>query len=171
MATPQVRSRTNLSTRGYLVGTVEGKKKFPDKKKTPCHACGRDFMIEISVDLFNVFDLVAIHPQRREHLYVQVTEQSHHAERKNKILASFEAKLILLAGGKIMIQSWKKNDKINRYELREEMITIEDFKQALAYPDTVAELLEIRRKEKKPDLPKGSTLPLGDAPDEADANW
>lgn len=160
--TPQVRSRTNLSERGYLVATVEGKKKFPAKDKAPCRLCQRPFLIEISVDLWNVFDLVAEHPQKRERMYVQVTDQTSHSKRKNKILASFEAKLVLLAGAKIMIQSWRKNEKINRYELREELITLDDFKQAVSYPDTVAEVLEIRRKEKKSALPKGSTLPLGD---------
>jgi hypothetical protein len=38
--TPQQRTRDNLTARGYLVGTVEKKKKFPDKKKRPCKMCG-----------------------------------------------------------------------------------------------------------------------------------
>jgi hypothetical protein len=156
--TPQVRSRTNLAARGYLVATVESKKRFPDKKKHACPTCGHTPMIEVSVDLFNCFDLICEHPQRKERMYVQVTDQSNHSKRRNKILASFEAKLVLLAGARILIQSWRKDEKINRYMLREEEIVIADFKQAVSYPDTVAELLEIRRKEKKPDLPPGSTL-------------
>lgn len=157
--TPQVRSRTLLTERGYLVATVEGKKKFPAKDKRPCPVCHHQQLIEISVDLWNVFDLVAEHPVLRERMYVQVTSQANHASRRNKILGSFEVKLVLLAGARVLIQSWKKNTS-NRFEVREEEITLKDFASAHHYPNTVAELVEIKRKEKQPDLPPGSTLPL-----------
>jgi hypothetical protein len=168
--TPQLRSRLNLTGRGYLVSTVESKKRFPDKKKQPCPVCQHKPMIEISVDLWNCFDLIALKPgtidedyeiltvPRMSWLFVQVTTQDHHADRKNKILGSMEAKLVLLSGAKILLQSWKKVD--NRFQLREEWITLRDFESAHFYPNTVAELMEIRRKEKLDDLPPGSTLPL-----------
>lgn len=155
-----MRSRINLAERGYLVATVEGRKKFPDKNKGACRACNSQPCIEIRVDLWNCFDLIAEHPQKQERIYVQVTDSTSHSKRRNKILASFEAKLVLLAGAKIMVQSWKKNDS-NRFVVREEMITLKDFKQALAYPSTVAAMQEIRRKAKSPDLPEGSTLNFG----------
>lgn len=159
--TPQVRSRMNLTERGYLVATIEGLKRFPDKKKSQCRTCGHTPLIEIKVDLWNCFDLVAEHPQKQERVYVQVTGDSggNHAARRNRILGAFEAKLVLMAGAKILIQSWKKNDS-NRFVVREEWIVLKDFESAHFYPNTVAELMEIKRKAKKDDLPPGSTLPL-----------
>lgn len=160
MSTPQLRSRQNLTERGYLVATVEGLKRFPDKKRSQCRACGHIPLIEIKSDMWGCFDLVAEHPQSRERIYVQVTGDSggNHAKRRNTILSSFEAKLVLMAGARILIQSWKKVN--NRFQVREEEIFLADYTQAPHYPNTVAELMEIRRKEKKPYLPKGATLPL-----------
>jgi len=164
--TPQQRTRENLTERGYLVGSVERRKKFPDRKKGPCKACGHQPMIEISSDLWEIFDIVAIHPQWEHPAYrayplvfVQTTSRANHSTRRNKILGSMEAKLVLLSGARILLQSWALNDK-NRWEARDEWIELKDFESAHFYPICVAELLEIRRKEKKPDLPAGSTLPL-----------
>ncbi len=150
----------HLTEQGFLVSTVEGLRRFPDKKRSACQACGHQPLIELKTDMWGIFDLVAEHPQKRERVYVQVTGDSggNHAKRRNAILGSFEAKLVLLAGAKILVQSWRKDTRINRYVLREEEIRLQDFKQAFGYPNTVAELVEIRRKEKKPDLPSGSTL-------------
>ena len=164
MSTPQQRTRDNLTARGYLVGTVEGKKRFPDRKKHACKACGHVPMIEISVDLWNVFDIVAIKPGTinnplPEPLFVQTTSRANHSTRRNKILGSMEAKLVLLSGSRILLQSWALNEK-NRWEVKDEWITLKEFESAHFYPNTVAELMEIRRKEKRPDLPVGSTLPL-----------
>ena len=161
MTSPQQRTRDNLTLAGYLVGTVEGRKRFPDRKKVPCRACGHIPLIEISVDLWNIFDIVAIRPslEFREIIFVQTTSRTNHSTRRNKILGSMEAKLVLLSGARILLQSWGQNEK-GRWEVRDEWITLKDFESAHHYPETVAELMEIRRKEKKPDLPKGSTLPL-----------
>lgn len=160
---PQARTRQNLTERGYLVGTVEGKKRFPDKKRSACRACGHVPMIEISSDLFNIFDLVGLRPgvspNSADIIFVQTTSGPNHATRRNKILGSMEAKLVLLSGARILVQSWSKNTH-NRWEPRDEWIELKDFRQAVSYPNTVAELMEIRRKEKRPDLPVGSTLPL-----------
>lgn len=158
--TPQLRSRKDLTDRGYLVSTVEQSKRFPDRKKKPCNCCKRPYLIEVKVDMWNIFDLVAVHPQyEREIVFVQVTGDSggNHAARRNKILGSMEAKLVLLSGAKILIQSWKKVN--NRFQVREEWIRLKDYAQA-NYPDTVAELVEIRRKEKLDDLPPGTTIPF-----------
>ncbi len=172
--TPQQRTRDNLTTRGYLVGTVEGKKRFPDKKKSQCRACGHIPMIEISVDLFNIFDIVALHPLEKKQdspvfysqfanpiVFVQTTTRANHATRRNKILGSMEAKLVLLSGARILIQSWNQvGGQGSKWQFFDEWITLDQFKDAHFYPNTVAELVELRRKEKKPALPKGSTLPL-----------
>lgn len=65
---------------------------------------------------------------------------------------------MLLAGAKIEIHSWAKDEGLNRWTVRREKITLKDYRQAFAYPDTVAQLLEIRRKAKKPDFPADATL-------------
>lgn len=152
-----------LHEEGWLVASVERQKKFPKRNKDktkipPCAVCGQQEMIEIKEDLWNCFDLICEHPQKQERMYVQVTAGTHHTDRKKKILASFEAKLVLLAGAKIRIHTWNKDDAIDRWVVRDEEITLKDFRQAFAYPNTVKDMLEIRRKAKAPDLPPGSTL-------------
>lgn len=168
MMKPQQRTLNELAKRGYLCASVERRKSFPDRKKHPCKVCGNNPMISVSVDLWNVFDIVAVHPDigasYLEHcnkiLFVQTTSRNNHSTRRNKILASMEAKLVLLSGARILIQSWCQNDKTSRWSALDEWITLDMYKQAPHYPNTVAELVEIRRKEKRPDLPPGSTLPL-----------
>src|ERR1039458_7459593 len=115
MSELQTRSMNLLKQRGYLVGSLERRKTFPAKGKQRCNACGQVPLISIASDLWNVFDLIAVracqvnadnHPV--EVAFVQVTSASNHAARRNKILASSEAKLCILAGCSILIQSWKK---------------------------------------------------------------
>lgn len=163
--TPQQRTRENLTARGYLVGTVEQRKQFPDKKKGHCKACGQVAMFSISVDLWNIFDIVALLPLRADPvpnpvLFVQTTSRNNHSTRRNKILASMEAKLVLLSGARILLQSWRQSEPRARWQYFDEWITLEQFKQAPNYPNTVQELVEIKSKMKQPLLPKGSTLPL-----------
>jgi hypothetical protein len=163
--TPQQRTRNNLTARGYLVGSVERRKKFPDRKKSPCKACGHQPMIEISSDLWEIFDIVALYVYGDRHhkgeigtVFVQTTSRNNHSTRRNKILSSMEAKLVLLSGARILIQSWRQEKDTNRWQAFDEWITLDMYAQAPHYPNTVAELLEIRRKEKKSNLPPGSTL-------------
>lgn len=155
---PQERTRNNLTARGYLVGTVERSKQFPDRNRGECPACHHQPMLKKSVDLYNFADVIAIHPQKQETILVQTTDHTHHANRRNKLLGSFEVKLCLLAGIRVLLQSWRKDEKMNRWKLNEEWLSLSDFESAHFYPNTVAELLEIRRKEKLPDLPVGSAL-------------
>jgi hypothetical protein len=164
--TPQLRSRELLAEQGYLVATIESKKEFPDKEEKRCPACNHQPMIRIKQDLYGCFDLLCEHPQKRERVYVQVTAGTHHTDRMKKILASFEAKLVLMAGARILVHTWNKDDDLNRWTIREEEITLKHFAQAFAYPNTVAELREIRRKEKKDDLPPGTSLPFSPILDE-----
>jgi len=158
--TPQQMSRDNLTARGFLVSTVEAAKRFPDKKKRACEECGHQPEVSVKVDLFNFGDLLAFHPQSGRHIIVQSTTQPNHSTRVLKILGIMEAKLCLLAGVEVGVQSWAQDGKGERWRLREEWITLDQYKQAPHYPNTVAELVEIKRKAKKPDLPPGSTLAL-----------
>jgi hypothetical protein len=165
MMTPQQRTRNYLTERGWLVGSVERRKKFPDRKKSPCRVCGHQPMIEISSDLWEIFDIAALKPSDGSQencavIFVQTTSRNNHSTRRNKILASMEAKLVLLSGARILIQSWRQAKDSNRWEALDEWITLDHYKQAPHYPSTVAQLMEIKRKAKAPDLPPGSTLPL-----------
>jgi len=160
--TPQQRTRDNLTARGYLVGTVEKKKKFPDRKKGPCRTCGVQPMIEISSDLWEIFDIVAVKPAPNFYespLFVQTTSRANHSTRRNKILASMEAKLVLLSGARILIQSWYQPEgKGTSWEFKDEWIDLGMYRQAPNYPNTVAELVEIKRKAKLPALPPHSEI-------------
>jgi hypothetical protein len=163
--TPQQRTRNYLTDRGWLVGSVERRKKFPDRKKSPCRVCGHQPMIEISADLWEVFDIVAVEPigigmQFPHVIFVQTTSRANHSTRKNKILASMEGKLVLLSGARILLQSWGQEKNSKHWEARDEWITLDDYKQAPQYPSTVAELMEIKRRAKQSDFPAGTTLPL-----------
>ena len=143
---------------GYLVASVERRKSFPAQGKGKCAQCGRLFMIDISVDLWNVFDLLLIRPIWQGGIanvvLLQVTSASHHSTRRNKILACGEAKLLSVAGIRVGIESWKK--KVNRWQPTDEWFHIDDFEVEL--PTTAAALYEMQRKAKLPDLPAGTTL-------------
>lgn len=176
MMKPQARTLKNLTDRGYLCASVEKRKQFPDRKKRRCGVCGHDPQISVSVDLWNVFDIIAVKPgfidkaiaclftDQNPIIFVQTTTRTNHSTRRNKILSSMEAKLVLLSGAKILIQSWQQEPSRTkfpgRWSAHDEWITLDMYKQAPHYPNTVRELLEIKRKEKRPDLPAGSTLPL-----------
>lgn len=172
MSDLQRRTEALLRSQGYLTGSVERRKRFPARGKPACKACGAMPMIDIASDLWSVFDLIAVKVEldtfARDYregrvVFVQVTSSSNHADRRNKIIASAEAKLCLLAGASILIQSWRKNG--NRWEARDEWISLDQFVFGLA--DNVEQFYEdekrqklLDRKEKLPPLPPGSTLPL-----------
>lgn len=170
MSDLQRRSEALLRQRGYLTGSVERRKRFPAHGKPPCKTCGAKPMIDIASDLWNVFDLIAVRPVvplatslclPMGTVFVQVTSSAHHATRRNKILASAEARLCLLSGARILIQSWRKKE--NRWQSADEWISLDQF--VVGLPDTVeqfyvdqARLNLLDRKKKLPDLPPGSTL-------------
>ena len=151
--------------RGYIVASTERRKRFPKRGASPCRSCGSVEQIDIAADLWNVFDLIALRPTGDDsgpaRVLIQTTSAANHAARRNKIIASSEAKLCLLSGMSICVQSWRKVS--NRYEYRDEWITVDQFVYGL--PDTVTQyyvdeqrrkLLE--RKEKLPALPPGSPM-------------
>lgn len=153
MSDLQRRTEQLLRSKGFLTGSVERRKSFPAKGRNKCRVCGQIPLINISVDLWNVFDLVAI---KGGVVFVQVTSAANHSTRRKKILASAEAKLCVESGCDILIQSWRKKD--NRWQSADEWITIDQFVDGL--PDTVEEFYEQERKKKLPDLPPGSTIPF-----------
>lgn len=116
-------------------------------------------MLDIAVDLWNVFDLLAAKPLTGfgdcpKIVLIQVTDRTNHSKRRNKILASTEAKLALLSGFEILIESWRKVE--NRWQPQDEWITLDMFPKDL--PATVEEFYEEERRKKLPALPPGSTL-------------
>lgn len=163
MSELQRKSEALLRQRGYLTASVERRKLFPAAKSQPCKACGSRQMIDISVDMFNVFDLICFQREKRHIVLVQVTSAAHHADRRNKIIASSEARLCLLTGAFILIQSWRKKD--NRWVAMDEWISLDQF--VFGLPDSVEQFYEdqARKKLLERDLPPSRTLPLALIPD------
>jgi len=168
----QTKSMNLLRDRGYLVASVERRKVFP-AKGNQCATCGQRPMVSIASDLFGVFDLLCLKPrverllQQGSHtsepwldlVFVQVTDSTNHAKRRNKIIASSEAKLCILAGARILIQSWRKQDKDNRWACLDEYISLDQFCVGLA--DTVEHFYEDQKRKKllERGLPPHRTLP------------
>ena len=163
MSDLQRRTEALLRQRGYLTGSVERRKRFPARGKPACKACGALPMVDIASDLWNVFDLIAIRPCQTnadnhpaDIAFVQVTSSSNHADRRNKIIASAEAKLCLLSGASILIQSWRKKE--NRWQAVDEWISLNQFCEGL--PDTIEQFYEDERRKKLIAREPGYTLPI-----------
>jgi hypothetical protein len=80
--------------------------------------------------LFGIIDIVAINRSHTLIYGIQVTSDAHHAERRNKILASKEARAWVEAGGALMVLSFGKKGargKAKHWEAREEMIGLAEF--------------------------------------------
>jgi hypothetical protein len=60
----------------------------------------------ISHDLFGCIDVVAVHPTRRETLFVQCTSASNFASRLRKTMAQPETRDLLRGGVRIEIWGW-----------------------------------------------------------------
>lgn len=158
MSQLQQRTMENFRERGYIVGSVERRKRFPARGKQRCKACGAVPMVDIAHDLFNVFDLIAFKPPTEEYfdaiVLVQSTSSANHGARRTKILTSPEAKFWLESGGMICLQSWSKVK--NRWQARDEWIKQDMFPRSL--PATIPDFYEDQRRSKLPDVPPGSTL-------------
>jgi hypothetical protein len=127
-------------------------------------------MVDIASDLWNVFDLIALKPfgigtavqsilDTPNMIFVQVTSSSNHAARRNKIIASSEAKLCVLAGARVLVQSWKKVQ--HRYQSHDEFITLDQFVYGL--PETIEQYQEDQVRQKL--LARGEVgVPLKRAP-------
>jgi hypothetical protein len=174
MSELQRKTEQLLRSKGYLTSSVERRKRFPARGKPACKLCGALPMIDIAVDLWNIFDLIAIRPKFLEigdqwghgsqeigmvdMVFVQVTSASNHADRRNKIIASAEAKLCLLAGARILIQSWKKVQ--HRFQAHDEWISLDQFVFGLA--DTAEQFYEDEKRQKMLAREPGYTLPLSE---------
>ena len=102
-----VRARKLLEARNWRVAVTEHWNSFA----------------RIRQDLFGFADLIAIDRDKGEIILVQVTSQGNHSTRRNKIQAAVEAKEWILAGGLILLLSFKK-DKSNRWQSKEEWVQV-----------------------------------------------
>lgn len=78
---------------------------------------------KIRIDVFGFGDLLAINPNEGEIILVQCCAGASHAARKTKIINIPEAADWIMAGGLILLLSFRKNAK-GRYDAREEYIKI-----------------------------------------------
>lgn len=155
MISLQAKTVADFRKRGYVVAPVERQKRFPDKHKRRCNACGNVPLIGIRHDLWNCFDLLACRPDPPHLVLLQTTSAANHATRRTKVLTSPEARFWLVAGGSICIQSWKQGAG-RRWLSRDEWLKVDDFPRSL--PATVEDLYESRRREKLPEYPENTTL-------------
>lgn len=161
MSALQGKTIEHFKSHGYIVGSVERRKRFPAKGKPPCRACGSLPMIDISHDLWNVFDLIAVRPvdgKLPARVLIQTTSASNHATRRTKILTSPEARFCLMAGISLCIESWRKVK--NRWQPTDEWLTLDQFPRSL--PATVPDFYEEQKRAKMPDFPPG--VPMFSSP-------
>lgn len=156
MISLQAKTTEHFRREGYVVAAVERQKRFPDRNKRRCNACGNIPQIGIRHDLWNCFDLLACRPTSPPKLVlIQTTSAANHATRRTKVLTSPEARFWLLAGGSILIQSWRKGTD-RRWHSRDEWLQVDDFPRSL--PATVEAFYEAKRREKLPDYPRNAKL-------------
>ena len=95
---PTQRTLEHLRARGWLADVAE-------RRQGP-----------ISLDLFGFADLVAVHPDQRRVLLVQVTSASHFADRLAKVKATPAAALVLRAGVAVEVWAWSPGSPEPRIE-------------------------------------------------------
>lgn len=102
MVTPTSRSLDWLRKQGYVAGVVEHWLTFPETKNGK--PTGKT--IRVRKDLFNVFDIVAVHPGIHGTLFVQTTDDTSVSKRLLKVLAQPEITKIIKAGNGVQIHGW-----------------------------------------------------------------
>lgn len=80
---------------------------------------------KIRQDLFTFIDVLAL--GNGQMIGIQTTSASNHAKRREKILATPEARDWIAAGGEVLIVSWKKPKGKRSWEAREEYLFEADF--------------------------------------------
>src|SRR5580692_9653304 len=98
------RSRKYLEAHGYAVALVERSlnvHKFP----------GSTERFTNRFDAFGFADLAAVTLAHSGTLWIQVTDHAHRAEHERKILEAIKAPLILQAGNRIQLHTWKASKK------------------------------------------------------------
>lgn len=103
------RSADYMRKLGWQVGFVEQTIRMPNREKF-----GEWTMFKR--DLWNCFDLIAVHPVTKETCGVQTTTRSNQASRVQKIRETHEADVCLRAGWKIYVHGWKQL-KTGRWEV------------------------------------------------------
>jgi hypothetical protein len=103
------RSTKFLQREGYIVALVERTVNAPRFK----HGV-EDTPFRNKFDAFGFADLAAAVPHEVGTLWVQVTDHSHHADRRAKILANDKAPILLKASNRIHLHSWKPSKKRGR---------------------------------------------------------
>lgn len=98
------RSKKYLEAKGYMCGKVE----MPWNQYS-----------KVRQDLFGIFDMIAVEADIGI-VGVQITNNKHAAEHRVKIMASANATMWELAGGRILMLSWEK--KGNKWIVKEEWI-------------------------------------------------
>jgi hypothetical protein len=92
--TPTARTLDLMRRSGYLADVCERWVPVPGKN--------------IRRDLFHAFDVLAVHPVRREVVLIQTTTADHLAHRLAKVKAVPELAGLLAAGCKIQLHGWKQ---------------------------------------------------------------
>lgn len=72
-------------------------------------------------DLFGFADIIAVCPEQKRIILVQVTSAANFAARRTKCQENENAAVWLSAGGQILIHGWKKKAN-GRWECREEYL-------------------------------------------------
>ena len=105
MASPTSRSLKWLRDQGYICEVVEKFNYFTKQRK----------------DLFNVIDIIAVHPGQVGVLGVQVTSRVHTQERVHKCKKELMIKTWLAAQNKLEVHGWGLMGKVGKrkkYELK-----------------------------------------------------
>jgi len=105
------RSMDYLRKQGYVVAPTEQWISFPDR------ATGKT--IKIRRDAFNFCDLIGCHPDHAGTLYVQTTTRVNQSSRRNKILLSPEAVVVLRSQNRIHVHGWAQVGARGRRKLWE----------------------------------------------------
>jgi hypothetical protein len=94
MPSPTARTLELMRRCGYLAAVVERWIPVPGKN--------------IRRDLFGAFDVLAVHPVRREVVLIQTTTADHLTHRLAKVKAIPELPGLLAAGCKVQVHGWKQ---------------------------------------------------------------
>ena len=90
--TPCARTLALMRRSGYLAAVVESWLPYANRRR----------------DLFGCFDVLAVHPVRREMVLIQTTTAGHLAHRLAKVKAAAELPGLLAAGCKVQVHGWKR---------------------------------------------------------------
>jgi hypothetical protein len=114
------RTKEWLEEHGYLVAIVERWVGFGGKDPERPGRKGPG----VRQDLFGVFDLIAVHPEKVGVLGIQVTDWTSVSKKRRKIAASTQARTWLEAKNRIVVVGWNKVD--GRWLADSKKLTLED---------------------------------------------